>query len=189
MQRFRKLVFVLSIAAICWLGMMAVHELGHIVGAVCTGGSVTRVVLHPLTISRTDVSPNPHPGIVVWCGPIVGSLLPFALAWLVPRKQLTLRKLAGIFAGFCLIANGAYISLGAFDQVGDCGEMLRTGTPVWVLIAFGLVTIPSGLALWHVQGSFSQFIGDASVVTGRMAFISCGTLAGIVILEFSLSLL
>ncbi|MDP6557579.1 MAG: hypothetical protein QGG71_23140, partial [Pirellulaceae bacterium] len=44
-------------------------------------------------------------------------------------------------------------------------------------------------ALWHVQGSISQFIGDASVVTGRMAFISCGTLAGIVILEFSLSLL
>jgi hypothetical protein len=41
-----------------------------------TGGTVERVVLHPLSISRTDVSPNPHPVAVVWLGPIVGSVVP-----------------------------------------------------------------------------------------------------------------
>jgi len=189
MPRFRKIVFTFSLAAICWLGMMAVHELGHVIGAVSSGGSVTRVVLHPLTISRTDVAPNPHPGFVVWCGPIVGSLLPLAMALLVPAKQSTLGKLAGIFAGFCLIANGAYISLGAFDRIGDCGEMLQTGTPLWVLFAFGIVTIPTGLALWHLQGSIGQFVSQATVVNERMVFVACGALAAIVILELSLSLL
>jgi hypothetical protein len=67
---------------------MAVHELGHVIGAVISGGVVERVVLHPLTISRTDVSPNPHPGIVVWLGPVIGCLFPLALAWSVGGSKL-----------------------------------------------------------------------------------------------------
>ena len=43
--------------------MMALHELGHVVGAVPTGGSIECVVLHPMSFSRTDVSPNLHPAI------------------------------------------------------------------------------------------------------------------------------
>ena len=66
MQRFHQLIFVASLLALSWFAMMAVHELGHVVGALVTGGVVERVVLHPLTISRTDVSPNPEPSIVVW---------------------------------------------------------------------------------------------------------------------------
>jgi predicted Zn-dependent protease len=38
-----------------WLGMQAVHELGHVLGAWWTDGDVSRVVLHPLSISRTDL--------------------------------------------------------------------------------------------------------------------------------------
>ena len=42
--------------ALSWFVMMAVHELGHVVGALATAGSIERVILSPLTISRTDVS-------------------------------------------------------------------------------------------------------------------------------------
>ena len=59
-----------------WIGMQAVHELGHVLAASATGGTVQRVVLHPLTISRTDVSPNPSPLAVAWAGPLVGVILP-----------------------------------------------------------------------------------------------------------------
>jgi hypothetical protein len=45
--RARQIVFAVSILALCWLGMMAVHELGHVLGAVVTGGTVERCVLHP----------------------------------------------------------------------------------------------------------------------------------------------
>ena len=69
MQRFRQLVFVVSLLALSWFAMMAFHEVGHVVGAVITGGTVERVVLHPLTISRTDVSPNPNPSNRCLAGP------------------------------------------------------------------------------------------------------------------------
>jgi mannose/fructose/N-acetylgalactosamine-specific phosphotransferase system component IIC len=163
MQRFHQLLFAVSLLLLSWFAMMAVHELGHIVGAIVTGGSIQGIVLNPLTISRTDVSPNPHPSIVVWLGPVVGSMLPLAMFAIVPKHLNVLRNVARFFAGFCLIANGAYISIGSFYRVGDCGEMLQTGTPLWAMLTFGAITIPLGLTLWHGLGSLNHFIHNPSV--------------------------
>lgn len=187
MHRLHQIVFVVCLAALSWLAMMAVHELGHVLGALLTGGSVERVVLHPLTISRTDVSPNPHPAIVVWLGPIVGCLLPLMLSTVVPRRFVVARNIGRCFAGFCLIANGAYISVGSFDRVGDCGEMLRTGTPLWGMLVFGAVTIVWGMSLWHSLGSVKQFLGDSSLVTPRMTYWLCGVLCLTIVVQCVLS--
>ncbi len=167
--------------------MMALHEVGHIVGALATGGRVERVVLHPLTISRTDVSPNPHPAVVVWLGPLIGCLLPLALFAAVPRRVPVLRKDVQFFAGLCLIANGAYISDGSLGQVGDAGDMLRTGTPLAAMLAFGAITIVAGLYLWHRLGSIRQFIDDPSIVTPRMAYITLVALVVVVAVELAFS--
>ncbi len=167
--------------------MMAVHELGHVAGAIVTGGKVERVVLHPLTISRTDVSPNPNPAIVVWLGPILGCLIPFA-AWLVvPRRMTIARNVAMFFAGFCLIANGVYIAIGSFDRVGDCGEMLRTGSPLWALIVFGVVTVALGIFLWHRLGSLKYFLTNPSVITSRSVYLVLCILLVVVVAELAFS--
>ena len=124
MQRFHQVVFLFSVVALSWFAMMATHELGHVVGAMVSGGQVERVVLHPLTISRTDVKPNPNPLLVVWAGPLLGCMLPLVIGLAVPKRFGVVRNTALFFAGFCLLANGVYIGFGAFDSVGDCGEML-----------------------------------------------------------------
>jgi hypothetical protein len=95
--------------------MQAVHELGHVVGAWVTGGKVTKVVLYPLTISRTDLAENPHPLVVVWCGPILGVVLPMIL-WGLAASFVMPGAFVRFFAGFYLIANGAYIAFGSFDR-------------------------------------------------------------------------
>src|SRR5690606_29141585 len=104
--------------------------LGHVLAAWSSGGRVAKVVLHPLAISRTDVAPNPHPLVVVWCGPLVGALLPLVLWGVLAFFRHPATPYARFFAGFCLIANGLYIGAGSFDGVGDAGEMLREGTPM-----------------------------------------------------------
>jgi hypothetical protein len=187
MRRFHQLLFSASIIAMSWFVMMGLHELGHVIGAMVTGGTVEHVVLHPLTISRTDVSPNPHPAVVVWLGPVIGCLLPTASIALVPRRLTVLGKMACFIAGFCLAANGAYIAFGSFDRVGDCGEMARTGTPVWIMLAFGIATISYGLFLWHGLGSSRRFFGDPTLVTPRMTYSLMATLVAIVIAESILS--
>jgi hypothetical protein len=50
------------------------------------------------------------------------------------------------------VANGAYIGGGSFARAGDCGEMLRHGSPIWTLWLFGSITVPAGLLLWNGQG-------------------------------------
>lgn len=170
MHRLRLLLFVVSLTGLSWLGMMAFHEMGHVLAAVATGGKVDKVVLHPLAISRTDVSPNPWPAVVVWGGPLMGVAVPLGLLGVTPRSWLWARRSSWFFAGFCLIANGAYIGIGSFWGIGDCGEMLRTRTPQWVMVGFGAITISVGFWLWHHLGSLRELWQNNESVPPRVVW-------------------
>ena len=160
-----KWLLAASVLALSWIGMMAVHELGHVAGARLTGGEVARVVLHPLSISRTDLAANPYPRVVAWMGPLIGSILPLVV-WVAAERLL--RPLAAslrFFAGFCLVANGLYLAGGSVAQIGDCGDLLRHGAAIWQFWAFGLVTVPLGFWLWNGQGPHFGFGERAHPVT------------------------
>lgn len=154
MKRVHQTVLIVSTMLASWLGMQAVHEAGHVLGALVSGGSIKQVVLHPLTISRTDLAMNPAPLFVVWAGPVFGVLFPVALWGILAGLRMPGVFVLRFFAGFCLIANGAYIGVGSFDKVGDCGEMLRHGSAPWHLWLFATLTIPAGFWLWHRQGQY-----------------------------------
>jgi hypothetical protein len=152
MRRLHQVVLIGSLLPLSWLAMMVVHEFGHVLAAWLTGGTVAKVVAHPLTISHTELSDNPHPLVVTWAGPVGGVLLPLAALGLARLCRMPGTYLLRFFTGFCLIANGAYIGVGAFDGAGDAGNLLRYGAAMWQLWAFGLLTAPLGLLLWHRQG-------------------------------------
>ena len=148
----RRFLHVAIVVYMSWLGMQAIHELGHIVAAWITGGTVVRVVFHPLTISRTEVSPNPSPLLVAWGGPLIGAAIPLLIsaAVRIQKTNLRARNYADFFAGVCLIANGTYIAFGSVDGVGDAGDLLRQGSPKWVLVIFGMASSIGGLVIWHL---------------------------------------
>lgn len=149
--------------AFCWYGMMAIHELGHVIGAWLTGGVVERVALHPLAISRTDLSVNPHPLPVVWCGPVFGCLLPI-LIWLTARYVAAkFAHLVRFFAGFCCVANGVYLGIGSFESIGDAGDLLKHQCPIGYLWLFGVLMIPVGFALWNGLGSAFGLVKPGNV--------------------------
>ena len=178
---------LLAIAAVVcsWLWMTAVHEFGHVLHAWLSGGTVERVILHPLTISRTDVRPNPAPRFVVWGGPIWGCLLPVAV-WAAVRRW-RYAYLPAFFAGFCLIANGCYLGTGAIMPVGDAEVLRQSGTPAWQLIAFGLITIPPGLWLWNGLGRHFGFGPDSPPPSGRVVSTITALAAATILLELALS--
>jgi len=162
-----RLAFVGVFLPLCWLGMMVVHEGGHVVGAMLTGGRVVKVVLHPLAISRTDVRPNPHPNVVAWCGPIAGVVVPIGLWQATVRLRRRSAYLLRFFAGFCLVANGLYLGVGAFDRVGDAGDLLRSGADLWQLWAFGCVSVVAGFLCWNGQAGQFGFGPQAHDVDPR----------------------
>ena len=170
MKRLEQVILIVTFFGFSWLAMQAVHEFGHVVGAWMTGAEITKVVLHPCIISRTDLGYNPHPSVVVWAGPIIGSVLPlwaFLVAKVCRSPGIYLFR---FFAGFCLIANGIYIAFSPAEGGADSGVMILHGSPRWVMILFGLLTAPLGLYLWHRQGVFFG-LGEAKGKVDRRAVI------------------
>ena len=186
MRRLPQLVLIVTTLASAWLLMQVVHEWGHALAGWLTGGEVRRVILHPLAISRTDLGANPHPLLVCWAGPVFGVVVPL-LIWLVARSlRWSVAFWLRFFAGFCLIANGAYLFVGSFDHIGDAGDLLTYGAPIWLLWLFGLTTIPTGLRLWHGLGPQFGLGPDGHRVSWRSASLSVTLVVTIVLVEISL---
>ncbi len=187
MNRWFQILLITSTLALSWLAMMAVHELGHVVHLGLSGGTVEKVVLHPLAISRTDAGANPHPLAVAWGGAIWGCLIPLAVLLAARRLAPSHAYLARFFAGFCLIANGAYLAADAFVRGGDGRDLIAHGTPPWVLIVFGVTALTGGLWLWNGLGPHFG-LGEARGRVDRRA--ACGVaaaLAAVIVLEVALS--
>jgi Peptidase M50B-like len=171
MKRVHQAVLILSTLVGSWLGMQDVHELGHVLAAWLTGGRVAKVVLDPLTISRTDLAENPRPLIVTWGGPILGVFLPLAL-WLIvslaPRGRGI--KGEGVTSPSPRIASAPAVSAGAADagktregpgvRGPNVAEARRAGLPGTFVLRFfaGFCLIANGCYLG--AGSFTH-IGDA----------------------------
>jgi hypothetical protein len=187
MKRLHQGILIAATVSGSWLGMQAVHELGHVLGAWLTGGRIAKVVLHPLAISRTDLALNPSPLVVAWAGPAIGVALPL-LGWIIAaRARLPWTYLPRFFAGFCLIANGAYVAFGSLDRVGDCGEMLRHGSAIWHLWLFGAVTVPAGLWLWHRQGMHFGLGPAGEKVSPGATYVCLATCVLLVLLGFMMA--
>ena len=149
---------LLLVAALypCWLGMMAVHEAGHVLHAWASGGKVAAVHVPLVGFSITRLASNPHPLFVAWGGVVWGGLIPLAAWAVLQRLRLQDRGSSQFFAGFCLVANGAYVGIGWTMRAGDAADLIRHGTPVWVLVVIGAGATCGGLLLWHLLGKNSS---------------------------------
>jgi hypothetical protein len=148
MSRANRLL-VIALAYPAWLLFQAVHEVGHVLHSVVSGGHVERVELPLLGFSRTVLADNPHPLLVAAGGAVWGSLLPLAFAPLMPRRWPGGRRAARAFAGLCFVGNGTYLAVGWTQPAGDAADLLRLGVPPWVLLTVGAVATAAGLWVWY----------------------------------------
>ncbi len=163
--------------ALSWLLMQAVHEGGHVLHAWLSGGSVVRVVLDPREVSHTELGSNPHPLFVAWGGLLWGAALPASLLLPTSRSSPQIRQLLRFFAGFCLVANGAYLVAGTMTRAGDPADLMRLGTPPTLLFVAGCLVAAAGLLVWHRLGPMMGFAIHAAPTVCRTALVLVGLLA------------
>jgi hypothetical protein len=182
-----RYVFGVATILLSWLLMQAVHEAGHVVAGWCIGDRVVQVVLHPLAISRTDLEPGHHPVWTTAAGPVFGSLAPL-LVWIITaRSGARCAFWLRFFAGFCLIANGAYVGVAVIAPVGDAEVLLQHGVPGWLLGLYGLATVPAGLALWNGLGPEFGWGPRGKSISWRATLVLIAVLMAIVVLEVALN--
>jgi len=187
LQALPRLVYGVATLLLSWLLMQVVHEAGHVSAGWWVGDRVEKVVLHPLAISRTDLTPGNNVLLTTAAGPVLGALIPLVLWGMSLAFQAPIRHWLRFFAGFCLIANGAYLGLALFAPVGDAEVLLRHGAPRWALGLFGLVAVPAGLAMWHRLGPQFGWGPAARIILWREAASVVGALALVIVLELLLS--
>lgn len=178
MDRLHQVVLIVSVVLLSWFGAMLVHEFGHVIGAVATGGRVDGVVLPAVGFSQTLIGGEPHMLITIWAGPLVGVLLPLAVyaGWLAGR--LPGDYVWRFFCGVCLVLNGAYLAFGTINNAGDVGDLLFYGAAKWQLWFFGAVTMPTGMWMWRGIGAHFG-LGAAR---GRVQPMAAYTCAGLLVL-------
>ncbi len=120
--------------------MTFTHELGHIIGGVCCGGKLQSADLWPWHLPYSLFEPDPRPLVTLWCGPLIGVLLPLVLAVIIRRQW------AGFIAHFCVIANGSYLAAAWItgDRYLDTPKLLEHGASPITITLFCLITIAGG---------------------------------------------
>lgn len=186
MKTKSQAILIFAMVGFSWLAMQVVHETGHVLHAWVSGATIRQVVLHPLEMSRTELRINPHPQFVAWGGVIWGCVLPIALVAVSRRLKLLVHHLVRFFAGFCLVANGAYFIVGSIDLGADPGDLVRFGAPLWSVVTTGVLAAAVGFRVWNGLGP--QFgLGKAgSDVRPGLAMVATVSLIVLVAIELVL---
>jgi hypothetical protein len=155
--RYQQLGFLTLAIIFSWYGMMAIHELGHCLTAIATGGGVEKIHIPLKGYSLTEYTSRPSPLLTIWAGPIFGALFPLLFLPTIGCLPRVGRHFILFFAGFCLIANGIYLGLGSQLRVGDCEELYEYGAHAWQMILPGSLFTMLGFYLWHRMGDLKQW--------------------------------
>jgi hypothetical protein len=182
-----RVVYGTATVLLCWLLMQAVHEAGHVLAGWWVGDRVERLVLNPLTTSRTDLSPGRNVLATTAAGPVFGAMVPALVSVIASLSKLPGRAWLRFFAGFCLIANGAYLGIALFNPVGDAEVLLREQAPLWWLTLFGGITVPAGLLLWHQLGREFGWGANAKAISVCRATTVSVILMLVITIELAIS--
>lgn len=125
---------------VAWCVMTLTHELGHIVCGLSCGGRLVSFELRPWRLPHSLFAPDPCPLIRLWGGPLLGVLIPLALAWSIRRTA------AWLVAHFCTLSNGLYLAAGwaSGGRFLDTAELLQHGAHPAAIMLYCIVTISIG---------------------------------------------
>ena len=123
-----------------WIVMTFTHEMGHMIGGMCFGGSLRSADLLPWHLPYSIFDPDPFPLVTLWAGLIIGVLAPVAVAMIIQREWMW------FMAHFCVLANGAYIATAWFsgDRYLDTQKLLEHGASPIAIGVYCLLTIGFG---------------------------------------------
>ena len=152
MLELKKSLVLLGAFSFGYNAAHAIHELGHALAMWATGGSVTRLMLHPFSWSQISYGAPPTcPLLIAWAGVVFASscgllllvvIRPWRGAWTVPLA----------ITGLCtLVVNGLYLTVDSlFLAGGDATQLILHGTPRPFVILTGVGLTALGLAVGHL---------------------------------------
>lgn len=123
-----------------WVVMTTMHEFGHLIGGRLCGATLVKHDLAPWRLPYSIHSPDPHPLVTLWMGPMFGAVAPLLIALVLRRRW------AWFVADFCLLANGTYLAVAWWsgDPLLDTQRLLAADAHPATILVYCAVTIGLG---------------------------------------------
>jgi hypothetical protein len=120
--------------------MTFTHEMGHILGGSCCGGTLKSADLLPWHLPYSIFEPDPFPLVTLWAGLMIGVLIPVAIAIAVNRDWMW------FIAHFCVLSNGVYVATAwvSGERYLDTPKLLEHGANPITIAVYCLLTIGFG---------------------------------------------
>ena len=136
----RRIVRFAILLIVSWVVMTFTHEMGHIVGGTCCGGTLKQADLLPWHLPYSIFEPDPRPVVTLWSGLILGVLVPVGLAMVIRQEWMW------FVANFCVLANGAYIATAwhSGERYLDTPKLLEHGASPIAIGLYCILTIGFG---------------------------------------------
>lgn len=135
----------MGLLGLSWPIMLLTHELGHLFGGWMSGGVLKDYELRPWMLPYSIFEPDPRPLVTLWCGPILGVVLPLLAAVIVRQRWMW------FIADFCVLANGMYLAGSWFsgEPYLDTTQLLSHGAYSISIGFYSALTI--GFGYWRFR--------------------------------------
>jgi hypothetical protein len=135
-----RVLHLVGLLIASWCVMAIVHESGHIVCGWSCGGRLQSADLRPWQLPYSLFEPDPHPLVTMWGGPVLGVVVPLALARLIRQDWIW------FIAYFCLLSNGLYLATAWWtgDRYLDTAKLLEHGAHPLSIATYCLLCIGFG---------------------------------------------
>ena len=139
-QRLNRGFCFAALLVASWCVMTVVHEMGHIVCGWAGGGTLQEADVAPWGLPHSSFDPDFRPLLTLWGGPILGVLVPLAVAASVRRGW------AWFIASFCLLANGSYLATAwiSGERYLDTPRLLAHGAHPATIVVYCAMTLSVG---------------------------------------------
>ena len=167
---FQQMLIVLGIFVFSYNLSNLIHESGHALNAVLTGGSLNKITMSPLSWCYAWTSGG-NRIFVIWGGFLWQTIVPtviLLLLWCF-KSRLSLYALFLVLVSFA--ESGIYMITGAVAGIGDGGNLVRYGIPPFILLTVGSIlllcclplSLPMGVLL-GIERKQTSFISAIMVL-------------------------
>lgn len=174
-ELLKSALLILGSFAFAYNASTVLHELGHAIGHWIGGGTVGRLIIHPLSWSYCiPESMSEYSNLTTWGGVVFGSVMGLLLVTVVWRWRGPYVVFAFMTGAVACLHNGFYL---IFDFLtnsgGDATDLISGGTPSVLILAVGFLTLGIGSVL---AGMCLRLIGIrlSDGVTSRMLVLGGG---------------
>jgi hypothetical protein len=178
MKTFQKCLIVMGISVFAFNASTIVHELGHALTVIATGGKFGFIEVTPFSWSYAHYIFAPEPMATSWGG-ILWSVIFGLLAFFVPWVAKSRLSFIGVLLAISSLAGeGTYLLVGTVFHVGDPASLLGQGVPPLALIVIGSLLLllcfplilPLGTLLDVGKGK-NKLMTTVAVVSPIMAYL------------------